>query len=221
MGAANNLFVIQLLVIDYSKRKNIPANIINYFIENALSRANRALRIPPLERYSSLAISSEGAMQLPSDFMEVKELSVQVGNRLSILDRKTINEVDSIQALYSVVGSPAKPEVFGRYGNYFKMAPWSEGSDLFANLYYYAAEPQLVDPGDSNWFTDWAPDLLVYGAMAELCTYTRDEDGAALWDSKFTNEINILQAVEDRATWSGSSIAVSRNGSIRGRRGVI
>ena len=213
-----NLASLRADIKQWSQRKNIPDEAIDSFIEMALSRANWALRIPPLEGAASMSISETGYIQIPTDFLEMKELGVQIGSVNKILDRKSFNEVDSISNLSMAAG--ALPEVFGRYGNYFKIAPWNLGGDYNANLYYHRAEPSLVEADDVNWFTQFAPQVLLYGGMAELCDYTRDTEGAMMWKSKFENEINILQAVEDKAAWAGSSLAVSMGGSIKARRSV-
>ena len=163
-----------------------------------------------------MPISATGYIRIPTDFLEMKELGVQIGRVNKILDRKTFNEVDSI----SNSDRTGLPEVFGRYGNYFKIAPWNLGDKYNANLFYYRAESPLSVDNPTNWFTDWAPQLLLYGALAELCEYTRDTEGSMMWKSKFENEINILQAVEEKAAWAGSSLAVSANGSIKLRRSV-
>lgn len=208
---------IRAAVKQWSQRKNIPDDVLNDFIEIGLSRATWALRIPPLERFASITISDTGFAQLPADYMEVKELYVTVNGKSKLLERKSINEVESLS---NVNFSGTLPELFARFGNYFKIAPWSLGTGTQAGLYYYGIETKMEDDGATNWFCQYAPNVLLYGALQELCDYTRDPEGAALWGNKFTNEINILQAVEDKAAWSGSSLAVSMNGSIRGRMSI-
>jgi hypothetical protein len=213
----SNLALVRASVKEWSTRRNIADNIIDVFINIALDRANWALRVPSLEAYASISINGEGYLQIPTDFIEVKELSVDLDQFTKILDRKSISEVDSLVNLEKTQGYP---EVFARFGNYFKIAPWFYGTLYSANLYYYKAEPTMIQDGDTNWFSSFAPQVLLYGALQELCDYTRDSDGAMLWKGKFEGEINILQAVEDRSMWNGSTLAVSRNGSIRGRSSV-
>jgi hypothetical protein len=201
---------------EWSQRKNIPDDTLATFLEVAQSRANWALRIPSLEKAAPLPISSTGYIQIPDDFLQMKELNVIIGDEIKILDRKTIQEVDSVAKMYT---TGKNPEIFGRWNNYFRIAPWSLGEGYTANIYYYKSLPELTS-GETNWFTDSAPNILLYGAMAELCDYTRDTEGMKLWTGKFENEINIVQAVEDNAEWAGSSLAVSVGGSIKNRRGV-
>ena len=194
----------------WSQRKSIPDEVLNDFIEIALSRATRALRIPPLEAYQSLPITGNGYVLLPSDFMEAKEAYVVINGKNVLLERKAINEVDWNS---NITSSGCKPAYFARFGNYLRVAPWTQGVDSLLNLYYFKIIPPMPDDATENWFTLYAPEVLLYGALVELCNYTRDLDGVGLWTNKFTEATNIIQAVEDRAMWNGSTIGITLTGS--------
>jgi hypothetical protein len=201
---------IRTALKQWSQRRNILDEVWNDFIELALSKANRSLRIPPLEGYTTLAISDTGYMELPKDFVEAKELKIEINNITILLERKAINEVDD---LYNTSNGGCNPYIFGRFGNYLRIAPWSGGDDSFASLYYYAAIPVMTTDSATNWFTEYAPEVLLYGGLSELASYTRDTEGVQLWDGKFRDSIDTLQAMEDRAEWRGSTIAVTLAGS--------
>lgn len=192
---------------EYSQRKNIPVATMNTFIELALSKCNRMLRIPPLEAYTSPVVSTDGYFSIPDDYLEVKELSLDIAGNRTILERKSINEVNY---MYSRVGGD--PCIFGRIGNQFRIAPWGL-EDTTVGLYYFNVIPKMVDDNQSNWITTYAPELLLYGGLAELSKYVRDDEGVQRWGSQFTEAVNILQGVEDRSEWRGSSIGVSIDGS--------
>jgi hypothetical protein len=192
---------------EYSRRKNIPDSTINGFMELALSRANRSLRIPPLEAYTTPIVSVDGYFDIPNDFLEAKEISVSINGNQIILERKSINEVDY---MYSRVGGD--PCIFGRLGNQFRIAPWGlEETPVY--MYYYNIIPKMVDDQQYNWITVYAPELILYGGLAELSKYTRDTEGQQRWDAEFNTAVNILQGVEDRAEWRGSTIGVTITGS--------
>ena len=191
----------------WSQRKNIPDDVLSDFVEIALSRATRALRIPPLEEYQLLPITEAGYAELPSDFQEAKEVYVQIEGKNVILERKYISEIDWNANL---TGDPC---FFGRFGNALRIAPWQGGADQYLHLYYYKIIPPMTTPDTENWFTLYAPEVLLYGALAEMCNYTRDMDGIVMWSGKFTEAVNILQSVEDRAEWRGSTVSVSLKGS--------
>jgi hypothetical protein len=201
---------IRASVKQWSQRKSIPDEVLNDFIEIALSTATRALRIPPLEFFQSLPISANGYVELPYDFQEAKEVYLVINGKNVLLERKSINEVDwNMNASTGV----STPYFFGRFGNYLRIAPWNGSEDALLNLYYYKIIPPMPDDQATNWFTKYAPEVLLYGAMQELCNYTRDLDGMQIWKSKFDESIGIIQAVEDRAAWNGSTIGISLKGS--------
>ena len=201
---------IRASIKQWSQRKNIPDEVLNDFIEIALTRATRALRIPSLESFQTLPINSDGYAQLPYDFQEAKEVYIIVNDKRVLLERKAINEVDWN---YNRSSGIAVPCFFGRFGNYLRVAPWNGAQDALLNLYYYNIIPPMPTDDSTNWFTLYAPEVLLYGAMVELCNYTRDMDGMSVWNNKFNEAVNIIQGVEDRAEWRGSTVAITLKGS--------
>lgn len=199
-------------VKQWSQRKTIPDEVLNDFIELAMSRANRLLRIPPLEAMTSISLSDAGNGQLPANFLEAISLSVEVEGDVIYLDRKSILEVDTLS---NTSDQGYLPTSFARIGNYIKIAPWNLGDTYSADLYYYYAVPPMNNDLDTNWFTLYAPEVLLYGAMSELSDYVRDVDGHQLWTQKFETAVSLLQAVEEKAKWSGSTLAVTLKGSTR------
>lgn len=219
MLSNTNLKGIRDSIKQWSQRRNIPDEVIDDFIEIALTRANRMLRIPPLEGFSALPVDANGFARIPDNFVEAKELQYVASGREYILDRKAISEVD-FRSNQNGQGNGI-PQVFGRFGNYFRIAPWNGATDEFVNLYYYKAEPPLEEDLDTNWFTEYSPSILLYGGLQELSDYTRDVDGVQMWTQKFMQEVNVLQAVEDKAGWSGSTLGVTMTGSTKtNTRGV-
>jgi hypothetical protein len=192
---------------EYSQRKNIPDATINGFIELAMSKANRMLRIPPLEAYSTIPVSVDGYFTIPDDYLETKELSLDINGYRRILERKSINEVD-----YMYARRGGDPCIFGRIGNQMRIAPWGL-EDTSIGMYYSNIIPAMVDDQQTNWLTEYAPEILLYGGLAELSKYTRDDEGTQRWTSQFTEAVNIIQGTEDRSEWRGSSIGVSIGGS--------
>lgn len=218
MPSNTNLKGIRERVREWSQRRNISDSTIDGFIEIALSRACRLLRIPPLEAFSSAIPDANGLMILPNNFQEVIELKTTWNNEIVILDRKDISEVEyrQGQSLVSSASPYIGPRVFGRKDNYLKVAPWN-GQDASVDLYYYRIDFPLTDDTSTNWFTKYAAELLIYGALVELSNYTRDNGGYELWNMKFNEMINTIQGVEDRAKWQGSTIGVTLPGSTQSR----
>lgn len=209
MLSATNKAGIRNSIKQWSQRRNIPDDVLDDFIEIALSKTNRALRIPPLEAVTALTASSTGVVQIPKDYIEVKELVIPLNGNAVPLERKAIHEIDAKNT------RGVTPLYFGRQGNYFQMSPWGLGEDCLAYLYYWKALPPLSEDSSENWFTTYCPEVLLYGSLIELSDYTRDTEGTQLWTAKWTEAINVLQAVEDGAEWAGSTLGISISGSTR------
>lgn len=205
----STLLDIRTAVKQWSQRKQIPDATIDDFINITIQRASRSLRIPPMEKEVTPTVDANGYFAIPADFIEAKEVVAVRSNQTYVLDRKAIHEVDRVFDT-----SPGRPLIFGRSLGNFRVAPYdSPDPDETIYLYYYAMFGTLQDDTDCNWLSSAAGEVLLYGALAELAAYTRDEESEARWKAKFGEEIGRLQAVEDRAAWEGSTLNVTPGGS--------
>jgi hypothetical protein len=184
----------------WSNRSDISDDKYNDFINIALSRLLRVIRIPVLEATATLEVES-GEAEIPRDYLEAIDLRVSANGRLRSLERKDISFVQEL------VTGQGYPYWFSRRGTKFVVAPVPEdGTELI--LYYYIALQPLVLNTDTNWFVADAPEVLLYGALTELALYNRDEVQAAQWEAKFQNHAQEIQQLANKAEWSGSTLAV-------------
>lgn len=209
-----SLLDLRTAMKQWSQRQNIPDATLDDFINIALNRAVRQLRIPPMEKSFDLVVDEDGYFTIPSDYIEVKEVVSVRNNQNIILERKAIHEVDFMNNQ-----SPGCPRYFGRFKGSFRLGPYDspaydapEDQDTVAFYYYSTLAPLVVD-ADCNWVSSNAGELLLYGALAELCAYTRDDEGEQRWLGKFNGEMQILQGMEDRSAWQGGTLGISVSGS--------
>jgi hypothetical protein len=199
--AVTNLGQLRTLVKDWSNRTDISDTTFDSFINLAQERANRVLRIPVLEGYQSLTITSEGTINLPTDYLEAKALSVSVGGRTYDLERKDLPLVVGKQT------DSGFPKYFARQQNRFFVAPINNAVNQ-ADLYYYIALNPLVNDTDSNWFVEYGTDLLLYGALAELSLYTKNPEEAAAFEGKFRGAAAEIENMANKAEFSGSTLGI-------------
>ena len=209
-----NLGTMRESIKQWSQRKSIPDAVLNDFINIAVTRATRALRIPPMEKSLSQLVDADGYFEIPSDFIEVIEVVSVRSDKNIILERKAIHEVDYMNNL-----SPGCPKFFARYKGSFRIGPYDspaydvpEDQDV-VELYYYATFAALTDDADCNWLISNAGDMILYGAMSELASYTRDDEGEQRWTAKYSQEVQLLQGIEDRSAWQGGTLGISIAGS--------
>jgi hypothetical protein len=204
--ASQTLLDLRGRVRAWSNRKDFSDELINDFISIAQARLNRLLRIPPLEADAILTPDSNGAVRVPRDFLKMIAVwyTDAQGRRVS-LNRK---DVAYIQQHAS--GPKGCPLYFARQGFDLQLAPIpTDISTSSLELYYYASIQPLTEDTDVNWFTEDAPEVLLYGALTELSLYLRDEIGAGQWEAKFQNHSKEIQNMEDTSMWSGGTLSIN------------
>ena len=98
---------------------------------------------------------------------------------------------------------------FARRNLEFLVSPNTAGETL--NLYYYRALDPLIDDSDTNFFVTDAPEMLVYGALAEMALFTKNKDELAVWEAKFQSSLLELEILATKAEWSGDTLSVTPN----------
>ena len=197
--AVNNLGELRTLVKDWSNRTDISNSVIDSFINIAQDRANRILRLPILEGFSTISVSNN-TLLLPADYLEAKSLVVTVNGKAVELERKDLAFVTKQQ------NNQGNPKYFARKQSKFVIAPDSDVSS--ADLYYYYVAADLVNDADTNWFVEHGTDLLLYGALSELSLYTKNTEDALQWEAKFKATAQDIMKMADDADWSGSTIGI-------------
>ncbi len=102
------------------------------------------------------------------------------------------------RAYWPVSASQSVPKYYADY-NYenFLIAPTPDAAYLFEILYHPRLTP-LSDATQVNWFTDNAPQLLLYGCMVEAQTWLKNFDKAAIWQGQLDSALAALTS-EDNA----------------------
>jgi hypothetical protein len=203
--AISNLSELRARIKDWANRSDISNDNIDNFINIALDRAVRMLRLPVLEATASLSVLDGGITYLPNDYLEAKELKLDYSGRSIGLERKDVNFVEKQRHFTGA------PKYFARKLNQLIIAPAPvTGSSV--DLYYYYSPDSLDEDTDTNWFVKFANDMLLYGALVELSLYIKNPEEALQWEAKFGAAVRDIQAMADNAEWSGSTITIRPQG---------
>lgn len=186
-------------LIALMNRSDLSNALADTFIDQALQRINRNLRIPPMEKQVQYNISSATTfITLPNDFLEVIDVYM---NGL-VLDRVTMREMVPLRDQ----GRSGPAEKFVREQG--KLLLYPEPSSGTLTLNYYAEIPQLTSDSDENFITVIASDLVTYGAMCYAADYFIDERGS-FFEQKFAMYLSELQSQGDDGETAGTVIAMT------------
>lgn len=148
-------------------RNDFTDALANTFIDQAVGRIQRTLRIPPMEKTETYTVTTvtPDTLVLPNDFLNIKYL-YSGSTLLEYVD------VGTFLGTFDATGST--PKMYTRLQAALKVKPTpAEGTEI--TMIYYGEIPDLVQDTDENFLTDIAPDLLTYGALTFAADYFVDE----------------------------------------------
>lgn len=187
-------------VQDWINRTDI-FNQVPVFIQTAESKLARKLRIRAMEETLSTAIS-DSVIAVPDDYREMKALYVATSTNVK-LNRLSLS---AMFARYPRSGPTGVPRYFARQADNFVFGPVPDSTYTVTGVYYKKITP-LSDDNLTNWYTDNAPELLLYGALLEAEPFIKNDERLSVWQSKFDEIWNDIMTEEKAERSSGSEIS--------------
>jgi hypothetical protein len=164
------------------------------FIDQSISRAQRVLRIPPMEKTQTYNLTaSTSTLIIPADFLEIIDMYYANTN----LTRVPLSK-------YVEMSQPAEsgtPRYFTREGENIKIYPYPTSGSISMN--YYGQFTEMTADTDENDLAIIASDLITYGALGYASDYFLDERGP-LFETKFVQFLSELQEQANDAEVSGT-----------------
>ena len=193
---------LQTSIANYLARSDLTS-IIPDFITLAENRLRRELRIRQmLKSVTTATVASDATVELPSDFLEVRDFVVQT-NPLTPLSYSSPSSLSN-DPRASQVGVPKSYTILA---NDFLLSPVPDGV-YTARLLYYAAPAYLSGANTSNVFLNVAPDGLLYGALVEAEPYLMNDARINTWGSMYDRAITSLTKSDEEGQYSGVPLAM-------------
>jgi hypothetical protein len=165
---------LQTAVANWIARADLAASIPD-FVALFESVANRRLRLRQQESTATLTPSA-GVAALPADYLAWRRLTWtgQFPRELEYVHPSYLH------ALYPTLPADV-PRLFTIEGGNLTVAP-TDGTALTFD--YFQRIPALSNTNTSNWLLAAAPDLYLFGALAEAHGFVKDAESLALWKSR-------------------------------------
>lgn len=182
-----NLGEFRTLFLGRLNRDDCTNALADGFITEGITRIQREVRAPIMERTHDVIVGSGGAAEftLPTNYLEGFEVLVDNVPLARRSYRQFLRETYSYPAIYARYG--ATIYVSGNVG---------EGA-TFRLLYFGAFDPLPTD-GDTNTLLETSPDLLLYASLSAAGDHFQHEK-VAEWEARYvaTRESLQMQAIED------------------------
>ena len=140
---------------------------------------------------------------LPSDFLEMKAISLQVDPLVS-LEYKTPQGIDELSGQYR---TQAAPRFYSIIKDYIEVLPVPETTYTIEMLYYQKI-PSLSS-ATSNWLLEDAPDLYLYGSLRQAAPYLNEDERLPVWENLYSQRVLELEAANQASTKSGTALTMN------------
>lgn len=186
---------------DVLNRSDLSDALTDTFIEHTLTRIQRLLRIPSMERTATQTVAGGyDGFVVPNNFLEIISIRSQ-GNQAC-----TRMEYSDFVALSNVEGTPTK---FSREPatNRFLLHP-IPSSGTVLELKYYAEFTALTTDTSTNEISNIGEDLVTYGALSYAADYFIDER-KQLFEGSFQNYLTEIKTQSIDEAFAGGNLSIS------------
>lgn len=135
-------------------------------------------------------VQGEAIIDKPARWRKTVSINVTVaGERQPVLLRK-------YEYLREFWPDPAETDTPAFYCDYdythWLVAPTPDAAYNYEVLYYERIQP-LDSSNQSNWFTQYAPQALLYGSLLQAMPFLKNDERIAMWQAQYTQIMNVLK----------------------------
>jgi len=154
---------------------------------------------------TSTMVAGENVINKPARWHKTVSMNITVaGKRQPVLLRKP-------EYLREYWPNPAQEDVPKFYADYdythWLIAPTPDADYNFEVLYYERLQP-LDSSNQTNWFTQYAPQALLYGTLLQAMPFLKNDDRVQLWQTLYGQAMEILKAEDQLRVADRQAVAV-------------
>jgi hypothetical protein len=187
------------------KRRDMTPAQSQTFLQQAVSRVQRVLRIPPMEKSVSVTYDGvefhDGEIPIPNDYLRLIAITATTPTGEERECRQ--HDLNSVIALAK--SSCDFPRAFVRRGGLWKFGPTPPVGTVF-RIDYYDEFPPLEDPTDSSYLTTGPTDLVIYAALSYAGDWFVDKRAPA-WEARFQSIVAEVQSQADQDALINAAVA--------------
>lgn len=172
-------------------------NNVEDFIILAQRRIQREVRVPPMEVLDTNITITNGQSVINSSMLDVKEVVATDGSVAWDVNRGSYTDV-----LHRRASGRPGPRVFDTVAGNFEFGP-EPSSGVTVDVVYYQELEYISTTVDSNWFSQYAPESILYGALAEAASFTKDTEMMTIYEGKYKTAIDAIKTQKQKAEFSG------------------
>jgi len=154
---------------------------------------------------TSSMVANEPVLDKPARWHKTVSMNITVaGVRRPVLLRK----YEYLRNYWPDATQTGAPEYYCDYDyTHWLIAPTPDTDYDFEVLYYERAQP-LSSANQTNWFTEYAPQALLYGSLLQAMPFLKNDERTGLWQAQYDQIIGVLKAEDKLRIADRQAIAV-------------
>jgi len=193
---------LQTAIADTLNRDDL-ASVIPTFISLAEAQISRDVRHWRMEKRAESDLTAGDQFHaLPTDFCEFVRLRI---NNFPLALMSTDEVQRERHKRDDVSGQPIG---YCLTGGEIELFPTPDSAYSLV-MTYIRTIPSLSDSNDTNWLLQYAPDVLLYGSLAQSAPYLHDDERIVVWGALYTAGVDKLNLSSARAETSGTNLKMT------------
>jgi hypothetical protein len=154
---------------------------------------------------NSNMVQAQAVIDKPARWHKTVSLNVTVdGERRPVLLRK----YEYLREYWPNPTETSVPQFYCDYDyTHWLIAPTPADDYAFEVLYYERIQP-LDSSNQTNWFTIYAPQALLYGSLLQAMPFLKNDERIPMWQAQYQNIMGVLKAEDVQRLGDRQTIAV-------------
>lgn len=154
---------------------------------------------------TSTMVAGQGIIEKPARWHKTVSMNVVIdGERQPVFLRK-------YEYLREYSPDPSATGVPVYYADYdythWLVAPAPLSAYTFEVLYYQRLQP-LDESNQTNWFTEYAPQALLYGSLLQAMPFLKNDDRIPMWQAQYQQIIQTLKTEDTQRMGDRQAVAL-------------
>jgi hypothetical protein len=140
---------------------------------------------------TSTMVQGQPVIDKPARWRKTVSMNVTVGGtKQPVLLRK----YEYLREYWPVATDQSVPKYYCDYDyTHWLIAPTPDSAYTFEVLYYERVQP-LDSSNQTNWFTQYAPQAMLYGSLLQAMPFLKNDGRIAVWKQEYTEIVAALKS---------------------------
>jgi len=154
---------------------------------------------------TSAMVQGDNVIAKPARWHKTVSMNVTVaGKRYPVLLRK----YEYLRNYWPDATQEDAPLYYCDYDyTHWMVAPTPADDYAFEVLYYERVQP-LSSANQTNWFTEYAPQAMLYGSLLQTAPFLKNDDRLPMWQQQYSQIMEVLKAEDKLRVADRQAIAV-------------